>query len=155
MTASELPAEVAAYLASHHVMTLATQGADGPWAAAVFYAWHEGSLIFISAPSTRHALNLAADPRCAATIHDDTGDWKAVKGIQFEGRVEQLAGKHADQARLAYGNKFPLVSPLTKIPPPIAEALAKIRWYRLRPQRMYYIDNAKGFGHREQLDLDQ
>ena len=35
--AMKLPAAVAEYLARHHVMTLATQGGDGPWAAAVFY----------------------------------------------------------------------------------------------------------------------
>ena len=31
-------ARALAYVAGHHVMTLATQGPDGPWAAAVFYA---------------------------------------------------------------------------------------------------------------------
>lgn len=148
-----LPPEVAAYLASHNVMTLATSGEEGPWASAVFYAWHEGSLIFLSAPATRHACNLAADPRCAATIHDDTADWKAVKGIQVEGRVEQLEGEDAAQARRAYGDKFPLVSPLAMIPPPIAEALAKVRWYRLWPRRMYVIDNSRGFGHRDEIFL--
>ncbi len=153
--AGELPAEVAAYLASHNVMTLATHGDDGPWAAAVFYAWHDGSLIFLSAPTTRHARHLAADPRCAATIQDDTGDWKAVRGIQIEGRVECLDGEAAAQARARYGGKFPLVAPLATLPPAIAAALAKVRWYRLVPARVGFIDNAKGFGHRDDFDLGQ
>ncbi len=146
-----LPPEVAAYLAAHHVMTLATTGRDGPWAAAVFYAWQDGSLIFLSAPGSRHALNLEADPRCAATIHDDTGDWKAVKGIQLEGRVARLAGDEAAAAHRCYAERFPIVSPLAKIPSAIVEALAKIRWYRLLPTRMYFIDNSKGFGHRDEF----
>lgn len=150
-----LPAEVAAYLAAHHVMTLATIGPDGPWAAAVFYAWHERSLVFLSAPTTRHARNLAADPRCAATIHDDTGDWKAVKGIQLEGRVQRLDGVEADGARTAYAERYPLLGPMSKIPLVISEALAKICWYRLVPMRMYFIDNARGFGHRDGFDLGQ
>ena len=44
---TKLPQQAAAYLAGHHVMTLATQGADGPWAAAVFYASDGASLIFL------------------------------------------------------------------------------------------------------------
>ena len=33
-----------------------------------------------------------------------------------------------------------------------AEAdLAKIAWYRLLPTRMYFIDNSKGFGHRDEF----
>jgi len=37
----------------------------------VFYASEGSSLIFLSAPKTRHCQNLAQDPRCAATIHED------------------------------------------------------------------------------------
>lgn len=149
-----LPPEVAAYLADHNVMTLATQGVEGPWASAVFYALDGGSLVFLSAPKTRHARNLELDDRCAATIQDDTADWKAVKGIQLEGRVARLAGAEATAAHRRYAEKFPLVSPLAKIPAAIVEALAKIRWYRLTPSRLYFIDNSKGFGHRDEFLLD-
>jgi uncharacterized protein len=31
-------------------------------------------------------------------------------------------------------------------------ALARVRWYRLRISRLYFIDNARGFGQREQFD---
>jgi len=151
VTVRPLPGDVSAYLATHHVMTLATQGAEGPWAAAVFYAWDEGALLFLSAPTTRHSRNLEADPRCAATIQDDTADWKAVKGIQLEGRVERLHGDAALRARARYGEKFPLVGPLAAVPPAIAEALARIAWFRLVPARICYIDNARGFGHREEF----
>ena len=138
-----LPADVDAYLASHHVMTLATQGPEGPWASAVFYAMDGSSLIFLSAPTTRHARNLEQDARCAAAIQDDTGDWKAVKGMQIEGRVQRLDGAAAMLARERYAERHALVSPAAAISPAIAEALAKIAWYRLLPTRMYYIDNAK------------
>lgn len=146
----ELPAEVDAYLANHYVMTLATCGPEGPWAAAVFYAWTGDDLLFLSAPHTRHALNLARDVRCAATIQDDTADWKAVKGIQLEGTVLRLDGAAATLARERYAERHALVSPKAAIPPAIAEALAKIAWYRLVPTRMYFINNAKGFGHRDE-----
>ena len=38
------------------------------------------------------------------------------------------------------------------VPGPIAEALARVRWYRLRIVRLHFIDNAHGFGKREQFD---
>lgn len=147
-----LPPHVADYLAGHNVMTLATLGADGPWAAAVFYAWDAGSLIFLSSPDSRHGRNLAADPRCAATVQEDYGDWAAIKGIQLEGRVRRLEGDEARRAQQAYAEKFPLVSPLAKVPPAIAAALARIAWFRLEPARLHFIDNSKGFGHRDEID---
>ena len=152
---ADMPSEVSAYMAGHNVMTLATQGPDGPWASAVFYAMDGGSLIFLSSPATRHAKNLERDGRCAATIQDDTADWKAVRGVQIEGRVASLAGAEAAGAHRRYAEKFPIVSPLSKIPPAIVDALAKIRWYRLVPTQIYFIDNSKGFGHRDRVDLGQ
>jgi len=147
--------QVADYLAAHHVMTLATQGPDGPWASAVFYA-HEGtSLIFLSAPATRHCRNLALDARCAATIQEDYSDWAQIKGIQLEGRVVELEGDEEKRAQALYGEKFPVVGPLAKLPPAIVKALAKVRWYRLVPERFHFIDNSKGFGHRDEIGLER
>lgn len=150
-----LPGPVADYLAGHHVMTLATQGADGPWAAAVFYAGDGCSLIFLSSPSSRHCRNLALDARCAATIQEDHRDWARIKGIQLEGRVRELQGDEASLARRRYGEKFPIVGPLAEVPAPIVEALARVRWFRLLPERLYFIDNAKGFGQRDEIVLAQ
>lgn len=144
---------VAEYLAGHNVMTLATQGSDGPWAAAVFYANDGFSLIFLSSPSTRHARNLARDARCAATIQEDHGDWSRIKGIQMEGRVTELRGDEERHAQQIYGEKFPIASPLGKVPSPIVKALAKIRWFKLVPEHFHFIDNSKGLGHRDKIEL--
>jgi len=27
-----------------------------------------------------------------------------------------------------------------------------VRWYRLEPQRLYFIDNSRGFGHRDEIE---
>lgn len=80
------------YLAGHNVMTLATHGPMGLWAAAVFYVNDGWQLYFLSAGHTRHATNLAASPRVAATIQEDYADWEAIKGIQLEGTVRLLEG---------------------------------------------------------------
>lgn len=152
---SGLPQQVADYLAGHHVMTLATQGAEGPWAAAVFYASDGASLIFLSSPTSRHCHNLARDPRCAATIQEDYCEWAQIKGVQIEGRVSELKGDDEVHARRLYGEKFPIAGPLAKVPQAIVEALAKVRWFRLTPERFLFIDNSKGFGHRDEIALRQ
>lgn len=149
--ALHLPPEVAGYLAQHRVMTLATQGADGPWAAAVFYAVHGDDLIFLSSPKTRHCVDIAQDARCAATIQGQPGDWRAIQGVQIEGRVEELRGDELDRARDVYAERFPFVRP-AGAPAAIVAALARVRWYRLRIARLWFIDNARGFGDRRQFD---
>jgi len=146
-----LPGTVAEYLDRHHVMTLATVGTDGPWAAAVFYVGEGETLYFLSSPSSRHCRNLALDPRCAATIHDDVGDWVKIKGVQLEGLAHEIGGEEELRARQRYGEKFPVVGRLATAPAAIVEALAKVRWYRLQAERMHFIDNSLGFGHREQI----
>lgn len=150
MTLSLSP-QVTAYLAQHHVATLATQGSEGPWAAAVFYVVAAGDLVFLSAPTTRHCRNLAADPRCSATIHAEVDDWRAIQGIQLEGRVSELLGSDRAQAEQRYVERFPFVRP-AGAPLAIVRALARVSFYRLRVARLFFIDNGRGFGHREQFD---
>jgi uncharacterized protein YhbP (UPF0306 family) len=147
-----LPPPVADYLAGHNVMTLATQGSDGPWAAAVFYASEGSSLVFLSSPTSRHCCNLAQDARCAATIQEDYSDWAQIKGIQLEGRVLELQGEEQEHAQRLYAAKFPVAAP-ADAPPAIREALARVRWYRLLPERIHFIDNSQGFGRREEFAL--
>jgi len=148
-----LPPQVADYLATHHVMTLATHGAGGPWASAVFYAEEGVSLIFLSAPDTRHCRNLAQDARCAATIQEDYREWSRIKGVQLEGRVVELRGDEEKRAQQRYGEKYPIVGAAAGVPPAIVRALAKVCWFRLVPARFYFIDNSRGFGHRDEIVL--
>jgi uncharacterized protein YhbP (UPF0306 family) len=145
-----LPPHVADYIAARNVMTLATQGPEGPWAAAVFYAGDGSSLVFLSSPESRHCRNLAQDARCAATIQEDCSDWAGIKGIQLEGRVLELQGDERESAQRLYAAKFPVAVP-ADAPPAVREALAKVRWYRLLAERLRFIDNGKGFGHREEF----
>lgn len=150
-----LRARVQGYLREHHVMTLASHGDDGVWAAAVFYANDGLETYFLSSPGSRHCRNLARNPRASAAIHEDYADWKKIKGIQMEGITSVLAGEEAEQARRLYGAKFPIVGNLEQAPALIVEALAKVRWYKLIPERLYFIDNSAGFGHRDEIDLRQ
>lgn len=137
------------YLAAHRVMTLATQGPEGLWAADVFYVNSGFNLYFVSSHTSRHGRNLAAQPQVAATVHDDYLDWREIKGIQLEGAVERVAAAEEAGVRTLYGRKFPVAADLTGAPAPIVSAFAKARWYKLAATRVYFIDNSAGFGHRD------
>ncbi|MCA9932539.1 MAG: pyridoxamine 5'-phosphate oxidase family protein [Ardenticatenaceae bacterium] len=143
-------APVLAYLAVHRVMTLATTGKEGVWAAAVFYVNDGFDLIFLSAGHTRHGRNIAQNPRVAATVQEDYADWADIKGVQCEGRVLLLEGDERDTAVTLYAQKYPF---LQRAPAPIRAALHHVNWYRLCPDRLYFVDNSKGFGHRDEVRL--
>ena len=144
---------ILSYLQAHHVMTLATQGPLGLWAAAVFYVNDGLTLYFLSSPTSRHSQNLEASGRVAATIQEDTHDWRAIQGIQLEGRAERVGGEEQARALLRYGQKFPLVGNLAVAPAEIVKAMNRIAWYRITPERLFFVDNSQGFGHRDEVPL--
>lgn len=149
----ESHAKVLGYLRDHRVATLATSADGDPWAAAVFYVNDGFKLYFLSSPTSRHSLNLAQDPRVAATIQEDYADWPEIKGVQLEGVASEIHGTEEQLARALYAEKFPVVGMLGQAPAAIVKAMAKVRWYHLVPQRLFFIDNAAGFGRREEIDL--
>lgn len=153
---SELRETVLAYLRDHNCASLATCGPDGPWAATVFYASDGFDLYFFSSPKSRHSQNLDADPRAAATVNEDYSEWQAIKGIQLEGTVERLDGLvEKARALTVYVRKFPFVQSFFGAPGDLATDMARkvtsTVMYRLRPERVYFVDNAKGFGKRGEL----
>lgn len=146
-------ARALAYLQNHNVMTLATTGPEGLWAAAVFYVNNDFTLYFLSAPTTRHSQNIAAQPGVAATIQEDYKDWPEIKGIQLEGQAQRLEGVERAAAITRYGLKFPIVGNLAQAPAQIVKAMSKIAWYKVTPERLYFIDNSLGLGHRDEVPL--
>lgn len=143
------------YLDAHHAMTIASQGEEGVWAAAVFYVNDGLRLYFLSAPTTRHSRNIAHDARIAITIQEDCADWPEIKGIQAEGRAVEIGGAEENRARELYGQKYPVVGKVAQAPAFIVKALAKVRWYRFEPESLYFIDNSAGFGQRAAVDCSE
>ena len=145
--------KVLAYLQSCNVLTLATNGEDGPWAAAVFYVNNDFNLFFLSDPATRHIQNISVNPQVAATIQKDYNDWKKIKGIQLEGEVQKLSGAKKADAIMRYLLKFPVIGKETPIE--IGQAMSKVDFYTLIPSAVYFIDNSCGLGHREKVNLNK
>lgn len=155
----ELRRDILEYLEMHNVMTIASCSGDKdvPWAAAVFYASDGLDLYFFSNPRSRHGINMAANTAVSAAIHEDYRDWKQIRGIQLEGRAERLRGLKM-QARFwkVYTKKFPFVKEFFRagaMREAVQRKLAGIRLYRIVPRAVWYLDNSRGFGHREMLEI--
>jgi len=74
-------------------LTLATADADGvPWATPVWFA-HEGftTFVWVSRPTARHSLNIAARPEVGIAIFDSTSTPGSGRGAYFEARARALA----------------------------------------------------------------
>ena len=151
----QLAERVKQYLQHHHVATLATSDNDIVSAAAIFYVNDGFTLYFLSSPTSRHCCNLVHNRRVAVTIHEDYSDWLEIKGIQLEGYATEISGVEVDKARRLYAEKFPITGLLAQAPAAIVTALAKVSWYRITPQRICFIDNAFGLGHRDEIVLNE
>ena len=138
-------------------MTLATSAHEVPWAATVFYASDELRLYFFSVPESRHCENLATNPRVAVTIQEDYKDWRQIKGIQLEGQVALVDGiLEKGKAMAIYARKYPDVMKLFTDPSSglFYKAFLKVKFYCVVPEKLFYIDNAQGFGKRQELILE-
>jgi len=142
-----------AYLREHHVMSLATSGDEGMWAAAVFYASDAFELYFLSSASTRHAINIEGNARVCATIQEDYRSWRDIKGIQLAGHAVRLQGAQRSAAIQCYERKFPFVREVPGMARELASALQRVSWYRVIPDRVAFVDNSLGFGHRDEISL--
>ena len=154
---TDLKQQILDYLHSHNTMTLATTQGDLPWAATVFFASEDFRLYFFSAPDSRHCQNLAANPRVAVTIQEDYRDWRKIKGIQLEGRVTLVDGIiEKARAMAIYARKYPEILKLFIDPASgvFHKAFLKVKFYCVMPDRVFFIDNAQGFGKRQELTID-
>jgi len=154
---AELRRTILDYLAARNSMTIASCNENVPWAAAVFYVNDELDLYFLSSPASRHGWNMAANSRVSAAIHEDYHDWREIRGIQLEGRAERVRSPKL-QLRFweLYNKKFPFVEAFFTpggLQELVLSKVKGVRLYRIVPQAVYYLDNSRGFGHRELLSL--
>jgi len=169
MSQDDLRDRVAAYLASHHTMTVATLGpsegevpetvatgspATVPHAASVFYVV-DGALrlVFLSKPSSVHGRHIGQAGPVAVTVSEDYGDWELIQGVQLWGRARLLSGASRAKAMALYLARFPFVRAMLK-QPKLAELIAGIGVYQVVPHRLAFTDNTTGVFGREVLELD-
>lgn len=143
-----------AYLAAHHVMTLSTHDAGGPWAAPVFFAGDGLRLYFVSNPATRHGRAIGAGARVAGVITEDYGDWQAIRGIQLEGWCAPVPAADQVAATAVFLAKYPFAAAFLDPAGPLYEKAGRQAvFYCLQPDRICMTDNPAGFGHRECMEM--
>lgn len=154
-----VPEHIRHFIQAHFTLTLATTDGDQPWAAALYYVSDADlHLYFISDPDTRHVREGLRTGTVAVVIHGAHQPWAAIRGIQMQARIAAIAP--ADRARVEalYFARFTDVGMLVHAPAGaiearIAEKFASSAFYRITPQRLRYIDNARGFGKPVEIDL--
>jgi len=154
MSGGTLAARIEAFLDAHHVMTLATSAETIPHAASLMYAREGFTLYWTSDPATRHSCELGMNDRIAATIAPDYTDFRVIRGLQMAGRAERLT-VDADvvHARALMEKRYDFLRELAQGPEALRAAYAKAGFYVLRPERITLIDNTRGFGNKETLEL--
>jgi uncharacterized protein len=150
----ELGQQVGAFLAAHHVMSLATMGSSGPHATSLLYACDGLALVWVSEPDTQHSREIEADPRVAATVAPDYSDFVAIRGVQITGAARRVVAADERMRHLAQLEaRYTFLGQLAAGPSKLREAYAQTAVYRLQPARLVLIDNTKGFGHKETLEI--
>ncbi len=150
---NDLPVRIAAFLAAHHVMSLATAGLDGPHAASLFYACDGLSLVWISDAKTRHSREVEAHGQVAATIAPDYADFSTIRGLQIRGIAYRVNDSERARLMALLESRYAFLRRPAEGPKKMHDAYAQAGIYRLDPKHIVFIDNAKGFGHKETLDL--
>ncbi|WEB41133.1 pyridoxamine 5'-phosphate oxidase family protein [Streptomyces yunnanensis] len=146
------PAGIRRALDGHTTMTLAYADEDGPQACAVLYAAGEAAdgapvLYFVTAASTRHGRALGEPgARAAFTVQRDGQEWSGLTGIQGRGSCRRLDGDERAAGWRAYTARFPFVAADERL----RAALERTALWELRPDWLRLIDNAQGFGHKEE-----
>jgi hypothetical protein len=150
--ADDLADRIAILLDAHHVMSLATLGPDGPHAANLFYARDGFALFWVSDTTSRHSVELDADGRVAATIAHDYADYATIRGLQLSGRARRLVDDaERTRARQILEARYPFLRQL--LDADVRDSYARAQIYRLDVGRFVLIDNTRGFGHKDVLEV--
>ncbi len=132
--------EIDRFLDVYHVMSFSTVLDKQPWAASLFYAFDARTrqLVYFTDEATRHGRASLANHRVAATIAPQERDVSKISGLQISGTTVLLAEDDAEKARTVFADRFP------GIPTNLAPIWA------LRPLYIKMVDNARGFGHKQE-----
>ena len=150
----ELDQQIGAFLAARHVISVATLGQSGPHATSLFYACDGLALVWVSEPDSQLSREIEADPRVAATVAPNYSDFSVIRGVQNTGEARRIAAADERMRLLAQLEaRYAFLGQLATGPSNLREANARTAVYRLHPARIVLIDNTKGFGHKETLEL--
>ena len=126
--------KISAFIAKHHVMSLATTDSIKPSVCSLFYAYDASSLSFVVASSedTLHVKNVLQNSAVAGNIYLETQEVGKIEGLQFDGVMTPLL--HESSLKKLYFKRFPY-----------ALALMPKLW-QIEVKNFKLTDNKLGFG---------
>lgn len=134
------------------VMSIAAQGNGTVWSAPVYYLYDVKGFYFFSNPNALH-IKLSENGPAAASVYRDDADIKKLAGIQMSGSILKcpLDARSVGVAK-RYCRHFNISDTAMDILS-FFESKFHARLYCFEPETVFYMDNSKGFGSREQVVL--
>jgi uncharacterized protein len=142
---------IRAFLSQQSTLALATVDDTGrPQIAPVFYVHDDAlNLYWLSSPTSRHSINLAAWDVAAATIYPVIWEWEAIRGLQIDGSAQVVEAVERRKTILeAYRRKFTL-------PTAFEAQIAASTLYCLEPMWLRWLDNGVRFGYKAEATLNE
>ena len=124
---------ITAFIAQHHVMSLATVNKAELSVCSLFYAYDADKLCFVVASSdeTLHVKHILQNPAVAGNILLETDEVGRIQGLQFRGIMQEL---HDDSLKKLYFKTFPYA--LAMLP----------KLWQIEVDYFKLTDNRLGFG---------
>lgn len=124
--------KIEAFLAKHHLLSLATSAENVPQSASLFYAYDAKKVSFVVASdvTTEHAQNVLLNETVSGTVALETDEIGKIAGIQFRAKMRMISHQEGE----LYFRAFPF---------------AKVMNPQLWSVELDYIkltDNRLGFG---------
>jgi nitroimidazol reductase NimA-like FMN-containing flavoprotein (pyridoxamine 5'-phosphate oxidase superfamily) len=123
-------------------LTLATADADGrPWATPLWFAVDRYTdFLWLSRPSTRHSVSIAARPDAGITIFDSTVPINQGQAVYAEAVAEQVPDAELEAAVAVYSARSAAAGGRTW---QVADVVAPsaFRLYRARATAHYVLDD--------------
>ncbi|MGB5966423.1 MAG: hypothetical protein WBF77_05385 [Sulfurimonadaceae bacterium] len=97
--------KIEAFLAQHHLLSLATSADNVPQSASLFYAYDSAAISFIVASDvkTEHIQNVLLNDTVSGTVALETDEVGKIVGIQFRAKMRMITHKEGE----LYFKQFP------------------------------------------------
>jgi len=142
------------FIRESRVMTLGTMGskAQTPWTAPVYYLYEDKGFYFFSNPKSRH-IQEGSDRPCSASIFKDAASFEQLMGVQMTGQIK-VSAKTSQSLQIAvkYARRFSITISSENVLNFFKQRF-HARLYSFDPREIYFMDNGKGFGSREKIQL--
>ncbi len=141
----EINDKIAAYLARHKHMALATVGADCTPSVRTVSCTSEGATIyFATIVGSQKVREIEANPNVACALYEEYEEISKIQGVTLKGTASMITDE-AEMRRVGglIMEKFPEFATIGPNP--------DVRFFKVEPAQGAFIDFTKGFNHRDDV----